>query len=148
MNISIRTFVAPAIAAVSLVACGILGPNHDWQLRPASVLVTPEGPAVAAPATARAKVPFVVEITTTGGGCERKGTTEVEINQQTRTAEISPLDYTDAAAEVCTDILKTFKHTATVAFDTPGTATIRVFVGSDNPTFARPEVTRTVQITP
>ncbi|HEX8393138.1 MAG TPA: hypothetical protein VF665_12410 [Longimicrobium sp.] len=147
MKSTFRSLSAAAVAALAVSACGIIGPDHDWELIPAVLLQTEQGPAVATPATAKAKAAFAVEIMTIGGGCEREGITEVVVNQQTRTAEITPLDYTDAAADVCTEELKTFRHTAQIAFDTPGPATIRVYHHLDTPTFARPEVTRTVQIT-
>jgi hypothetical protein len=89
----------------------------------------------------------VVEITTTGGGCERKGTTEVVVNQGTRTAEISPRDYTDTAAEVCTLQLKMFVHDVMVTFATPGTATVEIHARSDYPTVAPVVFRRTIQIT-
>lgn len=142
-------FLAATVLAVALLdGCGLTGSDHEWQLMPATVLVDPDGAEIQAPETVRAGVPFNVQITTTGNGCKRKGTTEAATNQQTRRARVTALDYTDVAADVCTEQLKLFEHSVALTFDTPGTAVIEVPSHTDNPTFAPVVHTRTVQVVP
>jgi 3,4-dihydroxy-2-butanone 4-phosphate synthase len=100
---------------------------------------------VVVPAQVNAGASFQVNITTYGGGCERQGETEVSVSQQTRIADVTPYDETNVAAEVCTQELKMFSHTATVRFEQPGTAVVRVH-GVRLQDNAPVTVTRTVEV--
>ena len=69
-------------------------------------------------------VPFLVEVTTYGGGCERIGETEVRVETG---AVVIPFDYTSAGPGiVCTDQLKLFRHEAMVTLDRAGQGTVTV----------------------
>lgn len=80
---------------------------------------------VIAPESATAGQPFTVAIRTYGGGCIRQGTTEVSVRG--RTADLRPRDTrAQAAGVVCTADLRLFRHEASVRFDEPGRATLRI----------------------
>lgn len=74
--------------------------------------------------------PLRVTIRSFGGGCEAAGGLDGAV--QGLTAELRPWDYTHAPSGpagleyVCTTPLNVFKRTATLVFDQPGRATIRV----------------------
>lgn len=70
---------------------------------------------------------FDVEIKTQGSGCEREGDTSVVMMQAG--ASITLFDYTTATQPgvVCTMVMKTFTHTATLKFDQPGEMLLRVW---------------------
>lgn len=121
---TLRLFACTSLLATA--ACpGIAGLTERWERRPA-YLVDDQEARVVAPARVNAGASFQVNVTTYGGGCERQGETEVSVSQQARMADVRPYDETNVAAEVCTDILKMFSHTATVRFDQPGPAVVRV----------------------
>lgn len=139
----LRLFACTSLFATA--ACpGITGLTERWERRPA-YLVDHETARVVVPAQVSAGADFQVNITSYGGGCERQGDTEVSISQQARTAEVTPYDETNVAAEVCTQELKMFAHTATVRFEQPGTAVVRVH-GVRLQDKAPVTVTRTVQV--
>lgn len=80
---------------------------------------------VTAPESATAGQPFTVASRTYGGGCIRQGTTEVAVRG--RTADLRPRDTrAEAAGVVCTAELRMFRHEASVRFDEPGRATLRI----------------------
>ena len=136
------------LACTSLLATaacpGIAGLTERWQRQPA-YLVDDQEARVMVPARVNAGASFQVNVTTYGGGCERQGETEVSVSQGTRTADVTPYDETNVAAEVCTDILKMFSHTATIRFEQPGTAVVRVH-GLRLQDKAPVTVTRTVEV--
>lgn len=74
--------------------------------------------------------PLQVTIRSFGGGCEAAGGLDGTVRGLV--AELRPWDYTHVPSGpagleyVCTTPLNVFKRTATVVFDQPGTATIRV----------------------
>ena len=136
------------LACTSLLATaacpGIAGLTDRWERQPA-YLVDDDEARVEVPARVNAGASFQVNITTYGGGCERQGETEVSVSQGTRTADVRPYDETNVAAEVCTDILQMFSHTATIRFEQPGTAVVRVH-GVRLQDKAPVTVTRTVEV--
>jgi hypothetical protein len=136
------------LACTSLLATaacpGIAGLTERWERQPA-YLVDDQEARVVVPAQVTAGAHFQVNITTYGGGCERQGKTEVSVSQPTRTADVTPYDETNVAAEVCTQELKMFSHTATVRFEQPGTAVVRVH-GVRLQDKAPVTVTRTVEV--
>lgn len=77
------------------------------------------------PDSVTAGAAFEVRVTTYGGGCVRKGETDVYIRGST--AEIRPYDYESTGRGiVCPDILVLYNHTAIVTIAEPGEATIRI----------------------
>jgi hypothetical protein len=71
----------------------------------------------------------LVKITTYGGGCHRKGETEVEIEGMV--AEVAPYDYVLVGENIaCIDILVILDHEVTVHFDGNGEAQVTV-IGLD-----------------
>lgn len=65
-----------------------------------------------------------LSIITYGGGCERQGDTEVVVTGTD--AMVTPYDFTDVDAQVCTDILKSFDHRVSVELQGTGTGSIRI----------------------
>jgi hypothetical protein len=63
-----------------------------------------------------------VSVVSYGNGCYSKGETEVRVSG--RTVNVHPYDYRDRG--VCTDILLSFLHEATVVVGSPGPVTIRI----------------------
>jgi hypothetical protein len=84
-----------------------------------------------------------VTVTTYGGGCHRKGETEVQLRG--RKAVITPYDYTAPPGSVCTQPLLAFQHVATLDFGAPGGAHIVVH-GMDDRQGKEITVERTVTI--
>lgn len=139
----LRLLVCTSLFATA--ACpGITGLTERWERQPA-YLVDAQEARVVVPAQVNAGASFQVNITTYGGGCERQGETEVSVSQPTRTADVSPYDETNVAAGVCTQQLKMFSHTATIRFEQPGTAVVRVH-GRRLQDRAPVTVTRTVEV--
>ncbi|HEX6371963.1 MAG TPA: hypothetical protein VF006_23770 [Longimicrobium sp.] len=102
-------------------------------------------PEVAAPSAARAGEPLTVQVTTYGNGCNTAGRDEVRTRGLE--ADVLPRDL-DHSRELidCPDLLRVFRHTATVRFDQPGAATVRVH-GRRLPGGEPVVVTRSVTIT-
>ena len=65
-----------------------------------------------------------VKVTTYGGGCHRKGETEIQVRG--REEMVTPYDYAGPRGAICTLQLVSFVHEATVAFGTSGSARILV----------------------
>jgi hypothetical protein len=65
-----------------------------------------------------------VTATTYGNGCYTAGDTELAVRGLE--AEITPYDYTEPAGSVCTQQLRIFEHRVTVAFESSGTARVRI----------------------
>lgn len=139
------SFPAALLGAAALAACAG-SPFEPGEERRVGIVMLyrtePERP-LAAPDTVRAGADFQVTVTTLGGGCERKGETESEVRGAVAT--VTPYDYTDAAAQVCTDILKLFPHTATLRFAAPGEALLRVHGRRVGPDTAREGVAVTLE---
>lgn len=98
---------------------------------------------IKAPNSVKPGKEFDVKITTQGGGCEREGDTSVVMMQNG--ASITVYDFTTATQPmvVCTMIMKTFTHTATLKFDQPGEMLVRVWgraIASDTPPDGAPVV--------
>jgi hypothetical protein len=133
---SLRRFPAAGALAVALAAC-TASPSEEvpedrrigilrlYQTDPPAALVVPD--------TVRAGVDFQVSATTLGGGCERAGETEVDV--QTGVATVIPYDYTQRGVD-CPDILRFLPHAAVLRFAAPGEAVVRLRgrrVGPDTP---------------
>jgi hypothetical protein len=101
---------------------------------------------VTVPETARVGEPFAVRVVTWGGGCTEKG--ETDVTRSGTRVDVRPYDLTASGADIaCPDILLRLVHEATVRFDAPGTATVRVH-GRVEPGARTIVVTRTVVIQP
>lgn len=87
-----------------------------------------DDPRIAIPDTVQAGIEFVVEVTTYGNACFRKGETEVASSGNGVT--ITPYDYIDMGAGVCADILLSFVHQATVEFSEAGFASVVILGGA------------------
>jgi len=81
------------------------------------------------PDTATVGVPFEVSVTTYGGGCISFGRTSVAYTSGA--IDIRPYDV-DSRADVCTDELIRFEHTAQVTVNSSGTWVVR-FHGREVP---------------
>ena len=127
----VPSFVRPAfraslaLAALVAAACPSAS-GADKELRPAIIEFTDADPVrVVVPATAAAGTPFEVRVTTYGGGCISQGPTEVSVSGST--ALVEPLQVGPAEDDVvCTQELRVFVNTASVAFAAPGAAKVVV----------------------
>lgn len=83
-------------------------------------------PLLEVPATARRGEPFIVKVTTAGGGCRDGHSTEVAVMQDA--AIVTPYDrYTiPHGSSVCTLGLRPILHEATVQFDVPGLKVVHI----------------------
>lgn len=123
-----------ALLAAALAGCVNAPLEPDEERRVGVVLLYRTERPLVAPDTVRAGTDFTVTVSTLGGGCERQGETEAEVRGAVAT--VTPYDYTDVAAQVCTEELKLFPHTAVLRFATPGEALLRVRgrrIGPDTP---------------
>ena len=115
-----RRFAAVG-SCLMLIGCSTA---PDWVLTRGVIQFFARGVTIHLPDTTVANAPFTVGIITYGGGCNRKGSTEVTINGMTATVE--PYDSVHTAAEVCTLQLDQYFHEATLHFAERGIAIVRV----------------------
>lgn len=128
-------------AAAVLAACSVTGPEGGE--RPGIIQSLPVQPArVTVPATAARGEPFTVTVVTHGGGCVNQGPTRVRIRGAT--GEVRPYDVHNGSS-VCTADVAEYEHTATLRFDQPGPATVRI-IGTGYPGPETVTITRTVTI--
>lgn len=85
-----------------------------------------DDPRIVVPDTVHTGVEYVVEVTTYGNSCFRKG--EAEVASSGDSVTITPYDYMDVSTGNCEDILLSFVHQATVEFSEAGLASV-VIVG-------------------
>jgi hypothetical protein len=139
---TIRALAGACAVAALLAACSTgTDPLGGEQL--GFIQAPPDGTAkVTVPATAERGQPFEVKVITVGGGCVSEGPTRTRT--QGMTAEVRPYDVHNGSV-VCTADVRLFEHTATLRFDTPGTATVRI-VGAGEPGAGPITITRTVTI--
>lgn len=84
-----------------------------------------DDPHIVVPDTVQAGADFTVSVRTYGGGCERQGSTELEVDGLGAT--VTPYDITLRGVNVaCTAVLKSFTHKATLRFVESGTARVTV----------------------
>lgn len=99
---------------------------------------------VEVPAEVARGTDFQVAVVTYGGGCVSQGDTDVQIDGLS--AVVAPFDIDVSGPGVfCTMELRQFRHTATLRFDRPGTATI-IFRGRRVPEGDVVSVERTVRV--
>lgn len=101
---------------------------------------------VEVPRTAELEQPFVVTVTTYGGGCIEKGETEVKV--EALRAEVRPYDYdTTPVNGDCDDELRLHEHTTTLRFEEVGTAEIVFYGRKENLSgVTQTSVTRTLEV--
>lgn len=135
----IHRFLRLAVGAALLAGCSVLDP--DGGERPG--IIDPSSPGtVTVPAAAQRGEPFTVTVITHGGGCLSRGPTRVRMLGDT--AEVRPYDVHNGG-DVCPGDVQLYEHTATLRFDQPGTATVRVH-GRGIPDGEMVVITRTVAI--
>ena len=131
-------------AGVALLAgagCSVMGADGGEQ--PGLIQILPSAPAqVSVPQTAPRGAPFTVEVVTHGGGCLLQGPTRVRTSGMA--ADVRPYDR-HTGGRVCPADVALYRHTATLRFDQPGTATVRIH-GRGEPGAESVTVTRTVTI--
>lgn len=120
--------LTPLILLVALLsACSDpVAPGDDWVRQPG--LLLPElssAQMLQMPAQARAGVAFEITVTTLGSSsCTRPDGATVSVSGLV--ADVTPWDRIAPAGTACTDDLHPFPRTASVRFDSPGTALIRL----------------------
>ncbi len=112
---------AAAGSCLILVGCIV---TADWVVTRGVIQFHGQGVQIDLPDTVAANSPFTVGVITYGGGCKRKGSTEVMVDGLT--AAIEPYDSVHPAPEVCTTELELYLHKATLHFAERGTAIVRV----------------------
>jgi hypothetical protein len=85
-----------------------------------------DDPRIVVPDTVEAGADFVVEVTTYGDSCFRKG--EIEMASMGDRVTITPYDYIDLGAAGCQRILLSFIHEIEIQFSDVGTASV-VIIG-------------------
>ena len=137
-RLAIRLCAGAALLAGT--GCSVL-PDDREQL--GLIQILPSEPArVTVPPTAARGEPFTVEVITHGGGCLSKGPTRVRIRGME--ADVRPYDR-HTGENVCPANVAQYTHTASLRFDQPGTATVRVH-GRGEPGSELVTITRTVTI--
>ena len=134
-----RHVIRAGAAAALLAACSVT--DSDDGERPGIIQMLPEVPAeVTVPATAARGEPFTVMVVTHVAGCASPGPTRVRIRGTT--AEVRPYDSVSGTS--CAYVAE-YEHTATLRFDQPGPATVRI-IGTGYPGPETVTITRTVTI--
>ena len=135
----------PVVLAALASACSTLLPEHHDEQQPAVLEHYGDPPRVTAPASVLVGDPVTVSVTSYGGGCVRKGYTDV-VQGERMTVSVRPYDlYVGDGKVVCTDELALYQHDVTLRFDQPGTATIRIH-GTRMPGGEPITLTRTVVV--
>lgn len=135
---------AAAFLLLALAACAqALEPLRDEEVLGYVKGFNNDDPRIEVPATVARGEAFTVAVTTYGGGCTSMGRTEV--SRQGAEVVVTPIDRENRAAQVCTDILKSFRHVAPVQLHESGTARI-VVRGRESPSGREIRVERTVVV--
>lgn len=132
--------------SIALLGCAVASDPRPTLERRVGVLSIGGAPSVTVPSAGAVGVPISVMVITWGGGCVRQGPTEASVTALT--AEVTPYDsvYVKLPPNMaCTADLRTYTHTATVAFAAAGAAVVRVH-GWSEPAKAMIVVERTIQV--
>ncbi len=139
-----RVITAGALlAAVTTSGCDSV---MQWDLHPGVIHHFGSPARIHTPERFTVGVADSVVIITFGGGCLRRGLTDVFVTGTLAT--IQPLDSTLVRAPAyvgCTRELRGIRHTAWVTFHQPGEATIR-FVGREEPSGGMITIVREVPV--
>lgn len=116
-----RAFVLGMLWILALVvtACESTTDPADEERRLGLIILPPDSLRVVLPNTVQAGVEFVVEVTTYGSICDRKG--ETEVAKSGNRVVITPYDYVRLCGP---DAQALFVHQATVEFSEPGLASV------------------------
>lgn len=119
------------VAAFALFS-GCSGPPYPfdrthYERRPGTLIHYSDPLQIQIPGSVTAGVPFIVRVTTYGGGCMKQGDTTTEVAGLS--AAVRPYDYVAVKLPKntgCPDILLFYPHQATLTFQQAGTAVVRV----------------------
>lgn len=143
---NLRTLLLAA-ALPLLAGCDIVETDFDEQVLPGVLEMDVSTPAqVELPTSVRVGDRFTVRVTTYGGGCTRKGDTQVSVSGSQ--VEVRPYDFHPRAGEDagCTRDIRMHLHEASVWLEQPGPATVIVH-GRRMPADETVTVTRTLTVT-
>jgi hypothetical protein len=113
--------IAAVLLSIVLVSCSqTTGPDRMRRLGTIAGFNSDDPRIVLQPDGRR----VVVSVTTYGDGCYTAGETEVVV--QGLEAVITPYDYIPAGDAACDRFLRVMVHQVTVAFESPGTARLRI----------------------
>lgn len=115
-----------AAAAVFFGACDLTENRSLFQRAAQLRTATTDSIVFTTPDTVALSVSFDVTVHSYGGGCERKGPSNLT-KFANDSAFFGPLDITENTGEICSTELKTFVHTAPLSFGTEGSKPITVF---------------------
>lgn len=116
------------LLTAALAACaGDSGPvNPDDSARLGALSHYNEPVQVTMPGEATVGVPFLVQATTFGGGCERAGETRAATAGLTATVTVFDEQGRGTRMECTADVLHFFAHETTITFAEAGPATVEV----------------------
>jgi hypothetical protein len=80
--------------------------------------------ALVVPDTVRAGVPFTITVSTFGSSCLRPDGANAQVSGQM--ASVTPYDVAPPSGLACPADFRSFPRVVTLAFNTPGTATVRL----------------------
>ena len=115
-------WIAGVALSIPLVSCSLITGSDSDRVRKLGVIATSGdngSPRIRLQVEGRR---VTVTAATYGDGCYTAGDTELAVRGLE--AEITPYDH--AAGRVCTRELRIFEHRVTVAFESPGTARVRI----------------------
>ena len=141
-----KRYWLPAAFSIVMTSCDLaIDPDDGW--KQILGIIDPETDGyVSVPDTVSAGTSFDVTFRTIGSGCVRGGGTIV-VAQSANSAVVEPQDFVpDPPPDACNDILNTFPHRATLRFDQPGSASVRVR-GLLNWPFNRPDTVKLDTVT-
>jgi hypothetical protein len=127
------------LAIAVTTGAGACSDNPQFVVRPGEI---PGPGSVQIPSTFRVGIPDSVVVTTVGNGCVSFAGTRSSIQGGAQVVE--PLD-SERVGVVCTDIGKTFRHTAILTLSSPGAVVVRVTGWNDQRSPITIERTATVQ---
>jgi hypothetical protein len=139
-----------SLGSLSLAGCGLLGPDEaEYAQRLATIEHYQEKTVVELPDTVGVGRQFLISVRTFGGGCIRKGDTEVTMRDAALAeVEFRPFDYEAVRLPpntVCTADLRYHDHTALVTINRPGPAVVRI-IGRSKPSGEQITVTKQVTV--
>lgn len=122
-----RYLIAASLTAAFLGACDLTA-SRTRQQQPALLRIAPEDSIdFVAPDTVTLNANFSISVTTFGGGCDRKGPTDV-LTLSDGTIEFRPFDITELDSnEPCGLEVQSFTHIGTVNLTEAGEKTITLF---------------------
>ena len=122
-----RYVVAVSLTAALLGACNLTD-SRQMQQQPGLLRIAAEDSInFVAPDTVLINASFTFSVTTFGGGCDRKGPTDV-LTLANGSSEFRPFDITELSRDQpCPAVVQTFTHTGTASVPQAGSKTITLF---------------------